>query len=517
MVPSAAAIIIGITLALSIALTVVIRALAPRLKLVDRPDNRRKLHGRPMALGGGVAVFLTTSIVLGGLVFVPNPWQERLCRAQSELLVWLAAALLIVVVGLLDDRFRLTGRYKLLGQIVAATVLSFGGLMIQRVQVFGLDIDLGLLAVPFTVFWLLGAINSVNLLDGIDGLAAMLGFILVTTIGVMAFLNHHPEIPVVALVFGSSLLGFLVFNFPPASIFLGDAGSMLIGLVVGALAIRGALKGPGTVLLAAPLAVWTLPILDSLAAILRRKLTGRSIYAADRGHLHHRLLDLLGSNRRVLACVAVFCAVTSMATLVSVALQSDLIAVVACLAIVVILMATGLFGRAEIALLKARLRKLSQTLVESTEAKPARAARQAAVRLQGSRAWESLWATLTDSAENLSLTEIQLELNLPRAGEGYHAFWDRGLNGDREQHWRMEMPLVVDEETVGVLTVTGKHTGASACGNIEQLLSLLEPFEMQFRALMSDPPTPVPVLSAKLEPTCEARRAATVLTRSHPK
>jgi UDP-GlcNAc:undecaprenyl-phosphate GlcNAc-1-phosphate transferase len=517
LVPFAAAIIFVIAVAVSMTLTVVIRALAPRLKLVDRPDNRRKLHGRPMALGGGVAVFLTTLIMIGGLVLAPNPWQERLCRAQSELLLWLAAAALIVLVGLLDDRFRLTGRYKLLGQIAAAVVLSLGDLMIQRVQVFGLDIELGLLAVPFTVFWLLGAINSVNLLDGIDGLATMLGFILVTTIGVMAFLNHHPEIPIVALVFGCSLLGFLVFNFPPASIFLGDAGSMLIGLVVGALAIRGALKGPGTVLLAAPLAVWTLPILDSLAAILRRKLTGRSIYAADRGHLHHRLLDLLGSNRRVLACVAVFCAVTSMGTLASVALHSDLVAVVACLAMVVILMATGLFGRAEMALLAAQIRKFGHTLIESSEARPRRAARQTAVRLQGNRPWESLWATLTDAAEKLALTEIQLELNLPRAGEGYHACWDRPVNGDREQHWRMEMPLIVGEESVGVLTVTGKHSGVSACGSIEQLLSLLEPFETQFRALMTEPSTPVPVLAAKLEYTHETRRAATVLTRSHPK
>jgi UDP-GlcNAc:undecaprenyl-phosphate GlcNAc-1-phosphate transferase len=516
--PVAAAAIFIIAVGLSMTLTVAMRALAPRLKLLDRPDNHRKLHGRPMALGGGVAVFLTTVIVLVGLLLVPNPWQERLCRAEADLLVWFGAALLIVCVGLLDDRFRLIGRYKLLGQIATATLLAAcGGLMIQRVQVFGLDIDLGLLAFPFTVFWLLGAINSVNLLDGIDGLAAMLGFILVTTIGVMAFLNHHPEIPIVALVFGSSLLGFLVFNFPPASIFLGDSGSMLIGLLVGALAIRGALKGPGTVLLAAPLAVWTLPIFDSLAAILRRKLTGRSIYATDRGHLHHRLLDLLGSNRRVLACVAVFCAVTSLATLASVALRSDLIALVSCSAIVVILMATGLFGRAELALLTTRLHKFSRSLIESAEPKLPHAARQAAVRLQGHRPWESLWGTLTEAAEKLALTEIQLEVHLPRVGEGYHAYWDRPVNGDRTQQWRMEMPLVVGDEAVGLLTVAGRHTGPSACGNIEQILCLLEPFETQFRALVSEQPAPVPVVLGGGEPTCVERRAATVLTRSHPK
>ena len=147
--------------------------------------------------------------------------------------------------------------------------------------------------------------NSVNLLDGIDGLATMLGIILIATFAALAAAAGRMEVAWIAMVFAGSLCGFIRFNLPPASIFLGDSGSMLIGLVVGTLAIQGTLKGPGTVLLAAPLAVWTIPILDSAAAILRRKLTGRSIYATDRGHLHHRLLERLGSNSRVLVAVAV--------------------------------------------------------------------------------------------------------------------------------------------------------------------------------------------------------------------
>ena len=115
---------------------------------------------------------------------------------------------------------------------------------------------------------------------------------------------------VVAAVFVGSLLGFLPFNYPPAKMFLGDAGSMLIGLVVGSLAIGGTMKGPATVAMAAPLAIWALPIFDSVAAILRRKLSGRSIYATDRGHLHHRLMAVFGKNTRVLAVVAVCCAFT---------------------------------------------------------------------------------------------------------------------------------------------------------------------------------------------------------------
>jgi UDP-GlcNAc:undecaprenyl-phosphate GlcNAc-1-phosphate transferase len=514
--PLAASAVFTITIVLSASITLGIRWLAPRLKLVDQPDNQRKLHGKPIALGGGVALYLSTVLVVAGLLLFFNPWRYRLQQSLPWLIPLLIAAAAIVAIGLIDDRFRLNGRYKLLGQLCVALGLTFSGLLIQRVNLFGQDFDLGLLAIPFTVFWLVGAMNSVNLLDGIDGLASILGFILVTTISVMAFLNHHPGIPIVGLVFASSLLGFLAFNFPPATIFLGDAGSMLIGLVVGTLAIHGSLKGPGTVLLAAPLAVWTIPILDSVAAILRRKLTGRSIYATDRGHLHHRLLDLLGSNHKVLASVAVFAALTSTATLVSVACKNDLIAIVVCSAIVIILIATGVFGRAELALLTSRIRKLGQTLLESPEPKQAKAW-QTAVRIRGHRPWDALWTALTEAAEKLSLTEIRLDLNLPRAGEGYHACWDRPVAGQREHHWRMEIPLVVGGEAVGFLTVIGVHAGLSACENIEHLLGLLEPFETQFRALVQEtdlPPVPVatPVLRRGAE-----QRPATILTRSHPK
>jgi UDP-GlcNAc:undecaprenyl-phosphate GlcNAc-1-phosphate transferase len=136
-------------------------------------------------------------------------------------------------------------------------------------------------------------------------LATVLGIILSVSICALAAMTHHAAVAVAALVFAGSLLGFLPFNLAPAKVYLGDAGSMLIGLVVGGLSIRASLKGPGTVLLAAPLAILTIPILDSAVAILRRRLAGRSIYETDRGHIHHRLLARFGSKHKVLLCVIV--------------------------------------------------------------------------------------------------------------------------------------------------------------------------------------------------------------------
>ena len=199
-------------------------------------------------------------------------------------------------------------------------------------------ISLGNLAVPVTVLWLVAAMNAINLLDGIDGMATVLGMILAATFAGMAFLLGRPEIAIVSLVFTAALLGFAWLNFPPAKIYLGDAGSMLIGLLMGIMAIKGSMKGPGTILLAAPLAVWTLPLFDSVAAIVRRKLTGRSIYMTDRGHLHHCLMDRLGSNVRVLWLVGGCATLSALAAMGSIAMKNDLVALLVAFAVVAVFM-----------------------------------------------------------------------------------------------------------------------------------------------------------------------------------
>jgi UDP-GlcNAc:undecaprenyl-phosphate GlcNAc-1-phosphate transferase len=454
-----------------------------------------------------------------GLLIVPSPWRADVRAAEHDIVTLLLAGGVIVVVGLIDDRIKLRGRHKLLGQFAAALVLVVGGLVIRRIGIFGQQIELGLLSVPFTLFWLVGAVNAVNLLDGIDGLATMLGFILVATIAGMAALIGQTQVLVIAVVFAGSLLGFLRYNFPPATIFLGDTGSMLIGLVVGTLAISGSLKGPGTVLLAAPLAVWTIPIFDSVAAILRRKLSGRSIYTTDRGHIHHRLLNLLGSNRRVLAGLAICCALTSTGTLISVYRQNDLIALLACSAMVVMLIATNIFGRAEVSLLTGRLRKLGMSLLEPGKSHAPRV-HQSAVQLQGSRPWGTLWATLTESAEKLALTEIRLDVNLPRLHEGYHAFWELPVIHEYQQRWRMEIPLVIDDQMMGHLTVVGQHGGQSAHADIARFLALLETFELQLRAMAQHAAT-LPAVGDGAAATHAAPQSqpplVPIFARQHPK
>ena len=234
----------------SLALTALIREIAPRIGLTDNPDGHRKLHGRATPLGGGVAVFLTSAIILATLWIVPSnvgspeatPNANAAVTASSDVAVdaptvaprdvrgklrqgcpdlppLLLACLLIVVVGLVDDYGRLSGKQKLLGQAVAAAVLIANGLLIERVEFFGWQVSLYWFAYPVTLFWLLGAVNSLNLLDGIDGLATMLGIILSCTIAAMSVVTGNHGVAIIAMVFAGSLLGFMRFNFPRQAFF----------------------------------------------------------------------------------------------------------------------------------------------------------------------------------------------------------------------------------------------------------------------------------------------------------
>jgi UDP-GlcNAc:undecaprenyl-phosphate GlcNAc-1-phosphate transferase len=477
---------------LSGVLTLVVRRLAPRLGLIDQPDQHRKLHRQGTPLGGGIAVFLAAVVLLALGWFLPSPLQDSLCGNPRDLVALLISAAIIVALGVLDDLFSLRGRQKLAGQILAAAVLIVAGLSIERIVLFDYPVDLGILSIPFTLFWLLGAINAVNLLDGIDGLATVLGVLLSGSIALMAAMTGHPSTAVVAIIFAGSLTGFLRFNFPPASIFLGDAGSMLIGLVVGFLAVQGSLKGPGTVLLAAPLAIWTIPVLDSAAALVRRKLTGRSIYLPDRAHLHHRLMDRLGSNRKVLIAVSVCCLAACGGALASLFFRNDVLALMSCLGVVAVLAASGLFGRTESRMLLSRLRGLATSLFRGPARNQQPEHVETSVRLQGSEPWECLWKGIVRAAEENFLGEAILDVSMPFAREEYHASWSHlGLDG-REHCWIVEVPLTAQGRTVGRLRLVSSRFDKTPQQSVARVVEMLAPIQARCRAL-AEKALPAPV------------------------
>ena len=345
----------------AVMLTWLVRHLARALGVMDRPDGVRKLHRQPIPLMGGVAVFggwLIGSLVSGGVVGGGvvsgdhSPLTTRyLLLANGFGGALFLAAIVVIVSGVLDDIFTLRPRWKLVGQSLAAGILVASGMIVKRVWLFGYTLELGWLGIALTLVWLVGSMNAVNMLDGLDGLASTVGLVICGTLTWMACLTGHFDLALVAIALAGALGGFLLFNFPPARIFLGDSGSMLIGLVIGAVAIQGSFKAPATAALTAPVAVLAIPIFDGMAAVIRRRLSGRAVYAPDRGHIHHCLQKRGWTNRQILLGVGALCAATGFAVLLGLYLRSEPLALVATLAVVIGCVVTKIFGNYEYMLL----------------------------------------------------------------------------------------------------------------------------------------------------------------------
>ena len=203
-----------------------------------------------------------------------------------------------------------------------------------------------------TVLWLLGCINALNLIDGMDGLASLIGLSAAAMLGIIAASEGHAHVAAMAFVLAASLAGFLAYNLPPASIFLGDSGSMVIGLTVGLLGIQGTLKTSATLAITAPAVVMTLPMFDIVAAIVRRRLTGRRLDAPDRLHIHHRLLDRGWTPWQVLCLLGALCLTTGAAATAATIFRRDALAWIAAVTLVVLMIRLRLFGHHEFALAK---------------------------------------------------------------------------------------------------------------------------------------------------------------------
>jgi UDP-GlcNAc:undecaprenyl-phosphate/decaprenyl-phosphate GlcNAc-1-phosphate transferase len=483
--------LLAASFALCLVFTPFLRQVALRCGLVDHPDGRRKIHSRPIPVVGGVAIFFATTVTLIAALAWSDTWTELTGDHGRVYFGLLLASAVIAAVGVVDDRRGLRGRHKLVGQFVAVAIVMAFGLQVRSIGLLGWQIDLGSLAPIFTAFWLLGAINSLNLIDGMDGLLGSVGVIVTLSMAVMAFLIGPAGwlAACIAAALAGALLGFLCFNFPPAAIFMGDCGSMLVGLVVGVLAIESSLKGPATVALAGPLALLVIPIFDTSAAIVRRKLTGRSIYTTDRGHLHHVLQRSGMSNRSVLLLVAGLCLLASGGALLTLARNNELYALLSGASVVGILVVRRLFGHAEFLLIKERLLAVAVAVRYGHQTGRVH---QLEVRLQGSADWNELWRDLTACAEQLNLRTVCLDVNAPAIHEGYHARWDRLQGGDDPAaYWRAEIPLHAHGHVVGRLEVIAQRDHETVWRKVALVAKIVEDVELAVSNL-TVPPRPGP-------------------------
>lgn len=472
---------------LSLCITPLVRWWAIKYDLVDSPEPHRKLHHHTVPLGGGIAVLVATTMSVGLTVLWSGEISTAWSQSKNDLLSLLFASLILCIVGLADDLWNLRGRQKLLGQVLSIGVLLYSGVLIRDVQIFQWHIQLGILAIPFTMFWLLGAINALNLLDGADGFATTIGIIICGTIGGMAVLQGSPVEAMVSVAVAGALLGFFLFNSPPASIFLGDAGSMLIGLAVGVLAIQSSLKGPATVALSAPLAILAIPIFDSSAALVRRIFTGRSVYMGDRGHLHHSLLRGGFGPRGLLVGVALMCTFTSSGAFLSLFLQNEFFALGSVSCVLGVLIASRIFGFRELVLVANRTLAFGNSLMATTSQNNC-LVREENIHLQGSRNWDELWNTLTDFAKRHELSQVRLNLNLAWLHEGYHAVWERNERRYSEDTWLTRLPISVNGQSLGRVELIGHLSRGKVHAVLAKMAEMLESLEPCIAALVKELP-----------------------------
>jgi UDP-GlcNAc:undecaprenyl-phosphate GlcNAc-1-phosphate transferase len=275
--------ILAFTIALAAAYFITPRVMNFAIKVgaLDAPDDR-KVHTSPIPRMGGLAIY--AGFVLAVLASM---------HVNREVMGLLVGGTVILIVGIIDDLKPLPARVKLLGQIVAASVLVMFDIRIEWLtNPFGEMLYVDYLSIPLTILWVVSLTNTVNLIDGLDGLAAGVSTIASITILLVALQQNFVTVAILTAALAGSAFGFLQHNFNPAKIFMGDTGSMFLGYMLAAISILGAVKSAATIALIVPIVALGLPILDTAFAIIRRYMSGRPIFKPDKGHLHHRLLEM---------------------------------------------------------------------------------------------------------------------------------------------------------------------------------------------------------------------------------
>lgn len=471
------AICILISIGATLMLVPVVRLIAHQVGMVDHPDSERKLHRESVALGGGLAVYLSLVVAFVATIGIDRQFFDySLGYISNNWYVLFFAAGAILLVGLIDDVWSLRGRQKLLLQCLIIVGLVGSGTVIQVVNLLGYDLHLGVFAYPVTVLWLLVAVNALNLIDGADGVATTAGAIICFGFGVVSLQSGVPFSAVVGFAIAGSLAGFLVFNRPPATIYLGDAGSMMIGLFVGVLAVWSSFK-ESTVLASAPIAILAIPLFDSTAAVLRRWLTGRSIYTTDRAHLHHLLQEKYG-NGTMLLMVTALCATTTTVAVLSVRFSQPWVAVLGVVIVFSLLVMTRSFGHAECRMLVGRAFHFAQSLT-TTPASSDLERHHHSEHLQGEAQWDTIWEPLVDFAKTHDFSKVTIDLNLAWLHEGYHANWQSLRLPDRAFQLSVCVPLFASQRSsqaqlqVGRLQVIAAANDPTIYHRIAELSDLL--------------------------------------------
>lgn len=477
-----------VALVASLALTPLAARLALRFGAVDAADGRRKNQEHPVPLGGGLAIALATTLAVCVAWAFASSSSGGGSVTSNFLMGAIPSALVLLVIGVLDDTIGLTGIYKLIGQMLSASLLVSGGFRFHVVSLAGWELPLGDFSIPFSLFFCLGAINAFNLIDGADALAASIGAVVCLTMGVIAGAQGALMASLASFGMSGALVGFLRYNAPPARVYLGDTGSMLIGWLVAAVAIRSSIKEQAVVALTVPVAICAIPILDAAAALIRRITTGQSVFTPDRGHIHHALLLRGWTVGQTAIAAAGLTAVTCAGAMASYLTNNDIYAVLAGGGMILALAGARVFGHAEAALVASHVRASARNFWRRLRPATAESGDHTdqAIQIQGRRQWSVLWTALREAAPVYNLGGLKLNVNMPHLHESFFASWRATDSQGGGGVWRIALPLTCGDRPVGKLLVEGRSSGAQGLMEMQQVLDFLEPLETEIQRIVDD-------------------------------
>jgi UDP-GlcNAc:undecaprenyl-phosphate GlcNAc-1-phosphate transferase len=478
------------SLVLSFILTKLVRDLAVGKNWVAAPAQARHLHNRALPRLGGVAIasaFLISVFVALAVCRFLIPAGENI--SLHPLVTILPPAILIFLLGIYDD-IRPVGPYvKFSVQAIAAAMLFAGGLRILDLPLlFGTHHFSWFTGLPLTILWVMAITNAFNLIDGLDGLAAGSALFSTLVVFVVALLGNLSLISLITLALAGAILGFLRFNFNPATIFLGDCGSLFIGFMLSALALFGAQKAPTIIAVAIPVVSFGLPILDTSLSVLRRFISGRPVFTADREHIHHKLLQRGMSHRQV---VIVLYGVSAIFALLSLFL---LWPTGSTLGLVLAVLGSGIWiGVQHLGYLEfGEIRRVAQRTIEQRHIFVNNLAiRRATEELKVADSFEQISRILSaafdaNDFDAFELRTEELQMDELRSGRSFHLMenagqpslrWRKpGSFADLKDTWSISLSLVsASSRSCGKLTVFRSYAGHDLQFDINLLTSAFAP------------------------------------------
>ena len=436
-----------IALALATFLTPLVRNAAVRRGWLDYARSIRKVHDQPIPRLGGIAIVLAFYAPLVGLLLVPSGVGVTFLAAPKYVAGLFVGGIAIALVGIADDFHGMGAVKKFSAQFLVAAVMFALGIRIESITTPWGALALGDVALPFTMVWIVGVINAMNLIDGLDGLASGVAFVAVATNFIIAALSGNVMMMLLMAALGGAILGFLIYNFNPASIFMGDAGSMFLGFVLATSSVITSSKSYAAVAMLVPILALGLPIMDTFLAMGRRAVRGQPLFSADKEHVHHKLMALGLSQRKAVVLlygVCVFFAASALAITFANARQTALILAVVGIISIVFIRKLGYFSILSERVAKERERNLA--LREQV--------REIGEALQSAALPGHAWELVQPLGSAMKLSELSLTLKaISGAGAEEVSRFEWKTTATDGERMELTLPIESGGKTLGQLQV----------------------------------------------------------------